>query len=169
MKIDVSDLLKSLGAALKIDETETFDFKEDNLSLSSPVKVELKLTNAGGTVLVAGTLKTTVKLCCCRCLKEFDHPVSIKIEEEYSKRKPALRSGKAGEEIELKEKDFVFEISEDNIIDLDEAVRQNIIVNLPIKPVCNKACKLPEIVKDKGKKTDPRLAKLRSIKLTGGD
>jgi len=176
MKIDVTDLLKSFGDELKIDRSETLSFpplgdadKEDRLNLTSPVHVKLKLMNTGGTVLVSGTLKTTVKLTCSRCLKNFDLPVGIKIDEEYSKRQSVSRSGKAGEEIELKEKDFVFEIGKDNIIDLDEAIRQNIIVDLPIKPVCNKACKLPETVKDKEKKTDPRLAKLRSIKLTGGD
>ena len=183
MKIDVTDLLKSFGAEIKIDRSETLSFpparsdtrrvgdadKEDRLNLTSPVHVKLKLMNTGRSVLVYGTLKTTIKLSCSRCLKDFDLPVAIKIEEEYSKRQAPPRAGKAGEEIELKDKDFVFEIGEDNIIDLDEAIRQNIIVDLPIKPICNKACKLPEAVKDKKKKTDPRLAKLRSLKLTGGN
>jgi len=175
MKIDVTDLLKSFGAVLKIDRSETLSFppigdadKEDRLNLTSPVHVKLKLMNTGGTVLVSGTLKTTVRMICSRCLKIFDLPISLSIEEEYSKRQSPPRVGKAGEEIELKEKDFVFEIGEDNIIDLDEAVRQNILVDLPIKPVCNKACKLPEIVKDRKKDVDPRLAKLATLKLTGG-
>ena len=177
MKIDVSDLLKEVGAELKIDISETLSFppvseadKEDRLNLTSPVHVKLKLMNTGNTVLVAGTLKTTVRLSCCRCLKEFDLPVSLKLDEEYAKAKAGGQAQKnKGGEIQLSDNDFVFEIGKDNIIDLDEAIRQNIIVNLPIKPVCNKACKLPETVKDKEKKTDPRLAKLRSIKLTGGD
>jgi len=175
MKIDVTDLLKSFGAEIKLDRSETLSFpsvgdadKEDRLNLTSPVHVKLKLMNTGGTILVSGTLKTTVRMSCSRCLKGFDLPVDIKIEEEYSKRQVPPRTGKAGEEIELKEKDFVFEIGEDNIIDLGEAIRQNIMVNLPIKPICNKACKLPEIVKDKKNVADPRLAKLAEIKLTGG-
>jgi uncharacterized protein len=175
MKIDVTDLLKSFGAQLKLDISETLSFppigdadKEDRLNLTSPVHVKFKLTNTGRSVLVSGTLKTTVRTTCSRCLKDFDLPVDIKIEEEYSKKPFVPRVKKAGEEIELKEKDFVFEISEDNIIDLDEAIRQNIIVDLPIKPICNKACKLPELVKDKKKETDPRLEKLKTIKLTGG-
>jgi uncharacterized protein len=175
MKIDVTDLLKSFGAELKIDRSETLSFppignadKEDSLNLTSPVNVKLKLTNTGRTVLVSGTLKTTVRMTCCRCLKDFDLPVDIRIEEEYSKKHSIPRVKKAGEEIELKEKDFVFEISEDNIIDLDEAIRQNIMVDLPIKPLCNKACKLPEPAVDKKKKIDPRLAKLAAIKLMEG-
>jgi len=176
MKIDVTDLLKSFGAEIKLDRSETLSFppvgdadKDDRLDLTSPVNVKLKLTNTGRSVLVSGTLKTTVRMACCRCLKDFDLPVAVKIDEEYSKRQTPPRAWKAGEEIELKEKDFVFEIGEDNIIDLDEAIRQNIIVNLPIKPVCSKSCKLPEVANDKKKKIDPRLAKLAEIKLTGGN
>ena len=175
MKIDVTDLLKSFGAELKLDRSETLSFpplgdadKEDRLVLTSPVSVKVKLTNTGRSVLVSGTLKTTVRMTCSRCLKNFDLPVILSIEEEYSKSAPVIRIKKAGEEIELKEKDFVFEIGEDNIIDLGEAIRQNVIVSLPIKPICNKACKLPETVKDKKKDIDPRLAKLAAIKLTGG-
>ena len=171
MKIDVSDLLKEVGAELKLDISETLSFppvsetdKDDRLILTSPVNVKIKLINTGDTVLVTGTLKTTVELSCCRCLKDFDYPVSIKIDEEYGKRKPVPRGRKrAGEEIELKEEDFVFEIGENNIIDLDEAVRQNIIVNLPIKPICSKTCKLPEIATVREKSVDPRLEKLGKL------
>ncbi|MFH1709943.1 MAG: DUF177 domain-containing protein [bacterium] len=181
MKIDVSDLLKSFGAEIKIDRSETLSFpparsdarrvsgadKEDALNLTSPVNVKLKLTNTGNAILVSGTLKTEVKLSCCRCLKDFNYPVNIKIEEEYGKQAQVLPGSKS-EEIELKEKDFIFEIGKDNIIDLDEAIRQNIIVALPIKPLCNKACKLPEVAGSSIKKIDPRLAKLKTIRLSGG-
>ncbi len=164
MKIDVSDLLKSLGAELKVNESERISLAGDDVELTSPVTVALKLVNTGGTVLVTGTLKTSVKLNCVRCLKEFDQPVSIKIEEEYAKKVPSRKADK-DEEIELKDEDFVFEIGEDNVIDLDEAIRQNTIVSLPIKPLCDKACKLKEPTKEKGKKIDPRLAKLTELKI----
>jgi uncharacterized protein len=165
MKIDVSDLLKSVGAVIKIDESETFDFKEDGLELASPVEVKLKLTDIGdGVILVAGTLKTNAKLVCCRCLKEFDQPLNVKIEEQYSK-KASERDEEADEEIELKDEDFVFDISENNIIDLDEAIRQNLIVSLPIKPLCKKMCTIPGLEGKTKKKFDPRLEKLGKLVL----
>ncbi len=162
MKIDVTDLLKSVGAELKIDRRESLVF-EDAIELTSPVQVKLKLTNTGETILVSGTIKTDLKLCCCRCLKDFKYPVNIKIEEEYSKKSPVIRS--KNKEIELKEKDFVFEIGGNNIIDLDEAIRQNLIVNIPIKPICSKTCKIESISVDKGKSIDPRLLKLKNLNI----
>lgn len=169
MKIDVSDLLKHVGAELKVDKSEDLSFDKDEVNLSSPVSVKLKLMNTGSVILVSGGLKTRVRLCCCRCLKEFDLPVNINIEEEYAKKLAAGKPGnKRNEEIELKEKDFLFEIGEDNIIDLDEAIRQNIIVALPIKPLCSKLCKgIGLMAGAKSKSPDPRLAKLKEFKNAG--
>lgn len=168
MKIDVSDLLKHIGSELKVDKSEELPLKDDDFSVTSPINVKLKLVNTGSSVLVTGTLKTKVKMCCCRCLKEYEQPISIKIEEQYSKKVPSVTKHKKDEEIELKEKDFVFEISEENIIDLSEAIRQNIIVALPIKPLCSRNCSVPQLEKQGRKKVDPRLAKLADLKFTGG-
>jgi uncharacterized protein len=174
MKIDVSDLLKSVGAELRIDKSEKLDLKDEILTLSSPVNVKLKLINTGRTVLVTGTLNTNVKMMCCRCLKEFDQTVSVNIDEEYAKIQ-AIReiaeeeAENVDEGIEIKDEDIVFEISEDNIIDLSEAIRQNLILALPIKPLCDKACKGIKLEAPKKiKVVDPRLEKLKQFKKAGG-
>jgi uncharacterized protein len=168
VKIDVSDLLKSVGAELEVEKSEKLDFGSD-LTLSSPVKVNLKLINTGGTVLVTGTINTTVKLNCSRCLKQFDQPIILKIEEEYAKKGQARDLEEEDESddegLELKDDDFVFEISEENLIDIGEAIRQNVLVSLPVKPLCTKNCigiKVAEAPKQK--KIDPRLEKLKEFK-----
>jgi len=174
MKIDVSDLLKHVGAKLKIEECEELSFREDELNLASPVSAKLELVNTGRTILITGDLKAKVRLECCRCLKEFECPVSLKIEEEYEKPKSAAlarneQNSSEEEEIRLNEKDFVFQIGENNVIDLDEAIRQNIIIALPIKLLCNKACKGIEVERAAvKKKIDPRLAKLKEIMKNAG-
>jgi uncharacterized protein len=171
MKIDVSDLLKSLGAVLRVEEEEKISLNDDDVALIAPVRAKLKLVNTGASVLVSGSLKTAVRLDCSRCLKKFDMPVDLNVEEEYvksSENSLCDSENEECEEVELKDKDMVFEIDENNIIDLDEAIRQNILVSLPIKPLCSKTCKLPDISSGKNKKMDPRLEKLKTIKITGG-
>lgn len=174
MKIDVSDLLKSVGAGLRVEKAEKLDLQDENLALSSPVQVKLKLINTGITVLVTGTLNTNVKMTCCRCLKDFDLPVSVNIEEEYAKKHAGGHHEEEEAEddeecVEIKDEDIIFEISEDNIIDLSEAIRQNIIVSLPIKPLCSKACQGIKIeIPQKKKTVDPRLEKLKQFKKAGG-
>jgi len=48
---------------------------------------------------------------------------------------------KQKEETELKESDFVYPVEKDNTIDLNELIRQNILLALPIKSLCDNNCK----------------------------
>jgi len=137
-KIDVSELLKAVGNEERVKTSEEFNFTE--LNIVAPIDINIKLLNIGKGILLSGTIGTVVRLSCCRCLEEFDLTVNLEIEEEYSfKQSQAPKKGK--KEIELKEKDFVFPIESDNTIDLGEAIRQNILTALPIKPLCSDLCK----------------------------
>jgi uncharacterized metal-binding protein YceD (DUF177 family) len=60
------------------------------------------------------------------------------------RRRSANKSG----ETKLKAEDFVFLVEPNNTIDLSEVVRQNILTELPIQPLCDKLCPGPE---EKGK------------------
>ena len=171
MKIDISELLKNVGNELNIEEEASLNFKDDGLLLSGPVAIKISLINAGETVLLKGRISTRSRLSCCRCLKEFDFPIDIEIEEEYSKKTVSNRRVSTNNEVELKEEDFIFPISEDNKIDLTEGIRQNIFTSLPIKPLCNKTCKGLNGKVQKKRSADPRLSNLKEIKgkIQGGD
>jgi len=161
MKIDVSEVLKAIGNEMTIEESENISFPQDDLILTKPVKFKIHLVSTGRTILLKGKLKTMVKLTCCRCLKDFDYSISIDIEEEYSKKPPIVKS--KVKEAELKEKDLIFKIEDDNTIDLSETIRQNLLISLPIKPLCTPSCKGIEEKRQKEKQVDPRLAKLKNI------
>ena len=142
IRIDLTPLLASVGRTLKIDEEETVSYPEDNLILTFPVKVSGEFLNTGETVLFSGKVMTTVRLNCGHCLRDFDCPLEINFEEEYS-RKRKHNINKSGE-VKLTEKDFVFAIEPDNTIDLSEVIRQNILTELPIQPLCDKLCPEPK-------------------------
>jgi len=145
IRIDISPLLKSVGRSVEIDETEEVSYPDDNLVLTAPVRVTGKFTNVGATVLFEGRVRTKVRLNCSRCLTDFDQPVDIDLEEEYSIKPPRTPAGV--KEVKLTGKDFVFAVDGDNTIDLSEVVRQNILTGLPIQPICGKLCPGPEIEK----------------------
>lgn len=142
IKIDITPLFASVGRTLKIDEEETVSYPEDNLILTSPVRVSGEFLNTGETILFSGKVKTAVRLNCARCLKEFNHPLEFEFEEEYV-REPKRRENKSGE-IKLTRKDFVFAVEPDNTINLSEVIRQNILTELPIQPLCDKLCPEPK-------------------------
>lgn len=135
--IDITPLLQNVGNTLKIDETEEVSYPEDCLVMTRPVHIKGEITNSGEVIILEGKVETTVKLNCSRCLREFDHPMSFEIEEEYSLH-PAKPEGKG--KYGLKKDDFVFAVGSDNTINVSEALRQDILTEIPIKPLCDNNC-----------------------------
>lgn len=162
MKIDLTELLKETGNELEVNEKLDLSFPEDGLVTGGPVAVDLHLLNAGEVVILKGIAKAVVNFTCSRCLNEFPMEVKADIEEQYSKKLPEAPAGK--KELELSDEDMVFPIDHDNTIDLTEALRQNLLMSIPIKTVCSQSCKGIVEKKKKEKKVDPRLAKLREFK-----
>lgn len=164
MKIDISPILDEIGAEINFEGKEKLSFLEDGLELTEPVYINVKVVNVGSTFFLKGRLKVKLRQNCCRCLKEFELPLNLEIEEKYARSmRPYI--GKK-EEIELADEDFVFPIEDDNSIDLKEAIRQLILTELPISPLCKKNC--PGIAAEKEqaeKKIDPRLAKLKDLNI----
>lgn len=142
VKVDLTKLLREVGKEADIEAEERVSYPEDGLSLTKPVKVKVHLVNTGVSVLMDGAVQTEAELECSRCGKKFRTPLKAGISEEYSRDIP-LEPGKKGKEVELKAKDFVYPIEKDNSLDLGETIRQNLLLALPIKPLCEQACKGP--------------------------
>lgn len=140
MKIDLTELLSKDGNEADIEVEEKVSFPEDGLVLTHPVKIMAHLVNAGPLVLVNGTIETEAELECSRCLKKFQASLTTKIAEEYSKGLPGP-TVKKGKEVELKAEDFVYSLDKENTLDLGETIRQNLLLALPIKILCQTNCK----------------------------
>jgi len=166
MKIEVGDLLKKTGKETSIKGEVDVSFPVEEINVRGPVRYALKLMNVGDAILVTGTLKGNVLLTCVRCLKEFETPLTVEVEEQYGPKERFPE--RTEEEVELKEKDFTFNIDEEGVIDLTEAIRQNLITALPIKPLCDKKCRGiggqgSGIGESKKTNIDPRLSKLKDL------
>jgi uncharacterized protein len=168
MEINVSQLLKApIGS--------TREFSLDNSvpilgeELKSLVTGRVKLTKTHRGVLVQGTVETTMPLECSRCLKTFNNKLLVNVEEEYF---PSLDIN-SGTPLELPDEPGSFTIDEHHILDLSEAIRQNALLALPMKPLCREDCAglCPVCGKDRNKhkcncnhdSIDPRWAKLGSL------
>jgi uncharacterized protein len=157
MQINASELLKATGNEETLDLEEPLTFPEDGLDILSPVRLKIHLINTGETILATGALKTSIKLNCVRCLKEFNCPLKIKFEEQYSKNPhPHIYNNVS------KDEELIFPIDEDGTLDLTESIRQNILINFPMKPLCSSVCP-PVKSQAEEKHGDPRLGKLKDL------
>jgi uncharacterized protein len=100
------------------------------------VGVKAKLTRTSQGVLVQCKLNTEVKLVCSRCLDIFSWPMSFTAEEEF------LPISDVSDDATLSspEQSGEFTIDDNNILDLGELIRQYVLLNLPMKPLCRPDC-----------------------------
>lgn len=136
MEINVSQLLKShIGATREYEVDEPADVTGSGHSV--PISGSVKLTRTNRGILAQGILKTSVPSECGRCLKQFDYPLTFNLEEEFF---PVIDVN-SGVALEIPEEPGSFMIDEHHILNLDEAIRQNALLAIPMKPLCKEKCK----------------------------
>ncbi|PKB64984.1 MAG: hypothetical protein BZY80_01330 [SAR202 cluster bacterium Io17-Chloro-G2] len=82
-------------------------------------------------------IQVEANLTCSRCLRGFPRSSSLHIEEEFL----AAVDFSTGRSIDLPSDDEpIFIIDEDNVVDLSEALRQYVIADEPMKPLCQAEC-----------------------------
>jgi uncharacterized protein len=136
MRIDVSELLKNIGAEAKVETELKLNYPDDGLVLTKPVKLKAKMVNTGEEILLTGKVSTVAKLECARCLKPCDVKITADLEERF-RTDVGLRVAK---DLELEEDDFVIPLEKGHFVPIDEVLRQVLIAAMPIKPLCNAKC-----------------------------
>lgn len=98
--------------------------------------LKIKLERVMSDFLVTGTLKSHVAMLCSRCLK----PIPISIQKDFS----TLFSKRVNPEC-YEEKEMVNELDMaplvHDFIDVADAVREQIYLEVPLAPLCQEKCK----------------------------
>jgi uncharacterized protein len=135
MLINVSQLLQDpVGTVRSYSISEIADVAGDGGGRKINGEVSLLHTQRG--ILVSGELHTEVELTCSRCLSSFNCPLTLDIEEEYIPTVDIV----SGALLVMPEEPGSFVIDEHHVIDLSEAVRQYMLLTVPMKPLCREGC-----------------------------
>jgi len=141
MKLDLTEIVAHLGKQIRYDIDEPpVEELDGGLRCVTPIKGEVTFTNSGRHIVARGRFAATVETECSRCLGRYRTDLDIPIEEE-------IRI--AGHMAEMLEEEVEAELPEeekeplfvDNIFDLTELLRQDILVAVPIKTLCSDECK----------------------------
>lgn len=139
MQFNVAQLLKQpVGAKRVYEIDEPLGELDPDLVPVAPIRGQIKFVRTHDGVLVTGQLATVLEVNCNRCLEAFDLPVSIEMEEEFKSRID-LRTGAHLPVTD--EEEAATLIDAHHIIDLQEVVRQDLLLALPLNPLCREACK----------------------------
>lgn len=104
------------------------------------IDIDLHIFIASGIVEVEGRLDTGIRLRCNRCLEPFSHALSVSFALTYSPIPDAMPEASGGDvELTVEEMGLI-PISGDEI-DLRDGIQEQIVLALPIRPLCDGACK----------------------------
>ena len=123
--VDIHDILLE-----EIGQSKHIEFKKDianidDLELTKPISGNIDLINLGESILTEIHVVGSVKQLCARCAMEFDYKVSINYKQNFKD----------------DHGDDEFPIGNDSKVDVWPSIRQEILLNLPLQPLCNKDCK----------------------------
>jgi uncharacterized protein len=135
MRIEVESLEKP-GDLSQVYEVDSLSLDEE-LRLLEPVEVRGRARRSGAEVELSGELRTSIEVPCSRCLK----PVILPIRSEFAERFVPAVAWRNEEQHELREADLDLAIFDGDAIELDDVVREEILLALPSHVVCREDCK----------------------------
>jgi len=148
-RINVASLLQEPVGSVRNVHFQLDSFSLDDDLFANDLDADVRLTRLRHHVLADGTVRANVALECVRCLTTFEQAVETQITEQF-RQSHDVRSGADisehrdmdGEDLEDDDEES-FVIDEGHELDLAEAFRQNLVLALPMVPVCGDLCPGP--------------------------
>ena len=174
MLLDLTRYRQPLGHFARAFAPGEIASDADAYRVVAPVELEFDIHKDKDKFRLVGRVRTELELSCSRCLEPFRFPVDAAFDQRYL---PQSSQTTAEGERELEEDDLETSYYSEDQIDLDELVREQFYLTLPMKPLCREDCKglCGQCGTNLNTATcgcapvweDPRLAALRAIQERG--
>lgn len=129
LQISVHDLINKPGTMRERQVDVVIDEPMANFAIGIPagstIEIDARFESVHEGILVTGDAFATASGECSRCLDPIDSAVEVEFQELFA------YSGTS-------EDDFVVE---NESIDLDQVIRDAVVLSLPFQPVCSAGCK----------------------------
>lgn len=128
------------------------------LKFHRPLRIALKFSRLDQLIEASGEISTTLELACGRCLNVFDRPVTITFEVTFSNEPLRIHDeftedDEEGTELTADELGLI--PFHGNEIDLDETIQEQVLLALPLRPLCRTDCRglCPQCGVDRNRET----------------
>jgi uncharacterized protein len=169
MRIELENLEGSKGDFAHVYQPDELNPVDERVSLIAPAAVNGKIRLSGNEVFVNGHVETQAQVECDRCLKPVELPVNADFALEYI----SDSDYESSQAVELTEAEMSVSVFDGAAIDVDEIVKEQILLAVPTRMLCREDCKgiCPECGTDRntGECTcvtndiDPRWAALKNL------
>ncbi len=125
MKVLVTDILGTPGAHREMDVSFDVAVVMDAAQINGAVSGTVRFDAGINDVMASGRMHYVAQATCVRCLKDFDYPSKATFSQLYAPRPLS---------------DDILPIDDDGTIDLEEPVRDEVVLTLPLTPICRSDC-----------------------------
>ncbi len=168
MNLDLTEVLRGPGHAAE-REIAIAAGTLDEWELTQPVTGVVRAVNARRNIIISGSGQTAVEMECSRCLENYSQPLEFELDVvvPLSHFNPLLGAAAVEEEDEDGQeltKEDIAALFQGHDMDVDELVRQAIVLSAPIQPLCAADCAgLPEAASHRDGHADSRWAALQKL------
>jgi len=135
-RIDLRELGRRAGSLQEIDRTlpapDGWRVELIGVPAGGEVHLHLRLESVMEGVLVSGDLDVPVTGSCARCLEPIEDMLQLDVQELYAYEGSTTEATSEEDEVRRIEGDF---------LDLEPLVRDTVVLNLPLAPVCSDDCR----------------------------
>lgn len=141
MRLELSHIRQPETEFLKVFQPADLPSGDEEYRVSAPVDLRMVIHKDQDRFRLVGRVNAKLELACSRCLEPFTLPV----DREFDLRFLPAGAGEpdtsdADEEIEVEEDDVSITFYRDEQIDLNELLREQFYLALPMKPLCTADC-----------------------------
>lgn len=137
MQYNVAQLMKAqVGASLESDIHEENVQLDEDIKVIGPIDGHVRMRRTNQGLLVDGWVDLTVELTCNRCLEQFQQPMHIPFTEQYYPTVDVV----TGFALPPFDEEEIFPIDDHHHVDLTEAIRQHVLIELPMSAICRADC-----------------------------
>jgi uncharacterized protein len=175
MRIELDKLEGKSSAFAHTYEADEIVLDEENARLTEAPQISGRITRNGHEARLQGTITARAEVDCDRCLKAVAFTVETDFDVTYVPASDYYSEATA----ELQEEDLGVSVFDGEAIELDELVREQVLLAMPPRVLCAGECKglCPICGADKNsqacacesREIDPRWAGLAQLKQEGKD
>jgi uncharacterized protein len=137
MRIELDKLEEDGGKFARVYDVSELPLDDAEVRLVEPGEVSGRVRRDGNEVVLRGKLHAKLEAVCDRCLKPVELPISTEFTERFV---PAV-SWAAEDQHELRQDDLNLAVFDGEAIELDELVREELLLAVPVNVLCGQECK----------------------------
>ncbi len=138
MRIEVDKIAKTGGDFTYTYAPAELALNDEAARLTSAPEIRARVKRHGERIDLRGHISARVEVDCDRCLKIVDVPVETNFAAAYV---PAILTADLDKEAELHDEDLDVAVLDGDAIDVDELVREQVLLALPLHALCADDCK----------------------------